>query len=168
MKNGTIALWDKSKTNKGFRLFISKAIQKITGSSITHVGIWLNGMLYEQEKIKFGQDGLIITTGREADILVEPVQNLSDADTKAMIDFITTAYGGRGYNWMKLISLALVAPLKNWFNKIGWVPFDKPWFGEVCSVMPDEAYKHIGYDLFPGEHEGYTTPGDYLKLLPKE
>lgn len=170
MKNGTIILWDKRKMNKGFRLFVSKMICWVTKAEVTHSAIWLNGMVYEQEKIARGKDGLIITREGYTSIVkseyrLEYVRELKDHEVMKMEKYIRDTYSKYGYNFLKLLSLALVAPLKGLFRKLKWVPFDKPWFGEVCSVMPDEAYKSIGIDLLPGEHEGYTAPGDYLKCV---
>lgn len=164
MKDGTILLWDKRKTNKGFALLISKAIVKVTGSPITHVGLWLDGRLYEQDRISRMYQGLIISRGRPADFYMEADgYQLSALQVERMIDYITSTYSGRRYNTFKLFALAVITPLRKVFNRMGWVPFDAPWMGEVCSVMPDEAFKSVNVDLFPDAHEGYTVPGDYLK-----
>ena len=165
MKNGTILLWDKRKTNKGFKLLISKAIVAVTNMPITHSGVWLQGHLYEQDKKSLFKQGLMVSTNANADVYMEPVEPLSDNQARLMVGYIEKTYGGRGYNTLKLLFMALLAPFKEYFRKVRWMPFDKPWFGEVCSVMPDEAYRYIGIDLFPEEFEGYTAPGDYLECL---
>jgi len=173
MKDGTILLWDKRKTNKGFRLFISKMIAKLTHAEVTHSGILLRNNLLEQDMLSRGREGLIITRATDAgtvnkrvlaaDYVLEPKIPLTEDQTLDMFYYITGTYSGYGYNVMKLLLMAFLGLLKPMFRKRKWMPFDKPWFGEVCSVMPDEAYKEVGIDLFPGEFEGYTAPGDYLK-----
>lgn len=164
LRDGTILLWDKRKTNKGLALLISKAIVKVTGSPITHVGIFLDGRLYEQDRISRMYQGLIISQGRTADMYLELKDyKVSKLQAQRMITYITETYSGRRYNAFKLFALAIITPLRGFFDRLGWVPFDAPWMGEVCSVMPDEAYKSIGVDLFPDAHEGYTVPGDYFK-----
>ena len=164
MKNGTILLWDKRKTQKGFRWFISFMIAKLTHGDYTHSAIFLNNRLFEQDKLPDGREGMIVSIDiRKADLYLEPVEDLSDENSLEMELFIEHTYGGRKYNIMKLLLMAFLGVLKPVFRLWKWMPFDKPWFGEVCSVMPDEAYKSVGIDLFPKEFEGYTAPGDYVK-----
>lgn len=166
LKDGTIFIWDGSNAKSFFDRFIARAIVKVTGQPASHTAILLNGRRFEQTKTKLWRHGLVITNEPgKADVLMEPISPLTKEQAHRMEKFIYTTYQNRSYNTLKLLVLALVIPLKGFFKKLGWVPFDKPWMGEVCSVMPDEAYKSIGIDLFPGEHEGYTSPGDYLTCV---
>lgn len=67
------------------------------------------------------------------------------------------------YNIFKLLILAYIYPKKIYWNNRNWLPFDKEFFGEVCSVFVDNVYLDLGIDILPGLRKGITAPVDLLK-----
>lgn len=169
--NGTILLYKFKKSNNFWNNITGKLIVFFTNSNFVHTAIYLNNKTYEEtiwkENNKW-KSGVKVTEGlKYADTYLQPIKSLSRCEVFAMIKIIENFYETKRYNFLKLISLSLVYPFKWFFKKINWIPFNSYLFGEICSVMPDELYKDMGIDLFPGEREGYTVPGMYIdsKLL---
>jgi len=173
MKDGTILLYKFRRGKNILYNIVGKLIQYFTASDYIHTAIYLGGKTYEEtvwKENKKWKSGIKITEGLNgADTYMEPVYTLSRCDVFAMITILKNFYETKRYNYMKLITLSLVYPLRWFFKWINWIPFNSYLFGEVCSVMPDELNKDLGYDLFPSEREGYTVPGNFIfsKLLKK-
>ncbi len=158
---GSILLW---KT-KGF---IGWCIRRVTGMPWGHAASYVDGMTFESTVWWVGywwKSGIKQTHGL---LIADKYLRLKEPMTLEQVDREVDYWLGklnwrRPYNVPKLVIKAFVYPLRRWFNKIGWVPFDQPVFGDDCSTSVDEAKKAARIDLLPGELEGYTAPGDFLK-----
>lgn len=166
MKNGTVMLFKHDENSKGIWKIVGKSIVFFTGFPYTHVALYINEITYDYSVWKDGKKwktGVRETKGLiKADEYYEPKIDLSDEEAFA-IQYFCKHLGQYPYNVFKLLSLAIVYPLRKLFRFLDWVPFDNVMFGDVCSVLPDEAYKFAGHDLFPNELEGYTVPGMYTE-----
>lgn len=138
---------------------VSKAIRYFTESQWEHVAIYVRGNTYEQT-----WPGVRKTPGQNPATLVMIPPQISESDETRMIVWLEDQAAKKvRYNWMKLVVLAIVYPLRWFFNKIGWVPFQAALFGEVCSTFVDQALRVAGVDLFPERGEEATVPGDYAR-----
>jgi len=166
MKNGTVLLYKYKKSDSFFWNIIGKSIVFFTGYPYTHVALYINGRTYDYTVWKEGKKwktGARMTQGLlKASEYYEPKRNLTDEEAFG-IEFYCKELQKYPYNVLKLLSLAIVYPLRSIFRMFKWVPFDHVMFGDVCSVLPDEAYKFAGIDIFPGDFEGYTVPGMYTE-----
>jgi hypothetical protein len=97
-------------------------------------------------------------------VTLEPVRELSDAEKRRMEHYLASKLGpGHYYNVFKLCALMVVCFTRRVWNKLGWVPFQNDFFGVICSVYVDEAYKAAGIDLLPNENAEYTVPADFAR-----
>ena len=167
MKNGTILLYKYEKI-KGLLYIVSKSITFFTGMPYVHVAIYLDEKTYDytvwkNKETNKWNSGVRINDGLlKAHEYYEPKINLTSEEVFAMQKYCEYLEQYK-YNIFKLLSLAFVYPFRKIFKALNWVPFDNVIFGDVCSVLPDEAYFFVGHNLFPNEHTGYTVPGMYKK-----
>jgi len=166
MKNGTVLLFGFHKGDNLIFNIVGKSIMFFTGFPYTHTAIYLDGKTYDYSVWKEGKKwktGVRVTEGvMRADEYYEPTFDLTKEESFAMVRY-SIMLKQYPYNFFKLLSLAIVYPLRKIFKLLKWVPFDNVIFGDVCSVLPDEAYKFTGYDIFPDGREGYTVPGMYTE-----
>jgi len=160
-----IVMWRYHKSTKWYRTLVSKAIVFFTKSPYTHVGIYYDGYLYESTVMN-NQNGTMVTefVPEKNDRLTymrfkKPLT--SDQLSKLYETLWIKVVVAQPYNFLKLFVLMLVYPTKKFWNKIGWVPFQSEFFGNVCSVFVDSVFKTVGIDLLPGQNEEYTAPGDF-------
>ena len=161
MNEGTIGL-DKS------RRFIGWCIKVVTGMPWAHAKTYLNGLTWESTVWWVGywwKTGIKVTVGyAKADEYWQLKLPMTEEQIRQELYYwIDKLNRRRPYNVPKLLSLVIVYPLRRFFNRIGWIPFDNPIWGEECSSSVDEAKKFWGCDLLPKQHEGYTAPGDIRK-----
>jgi len=168
LRDGTILLY---RSGKGF---ISKAIAYFTGMPYAHVSGYIQGFTFTSSVWWSGlwfKSGIYISIGaREADEYWQPIRELTPGEKLAILRyFIDSVNKRRPYNFGKFLVLAIVYPTRRFWEKIGWVPFSAAFFGDVCSIVWDEAYKGANWDLLPRQSEEYTVPGDIRKskLLEK-
>ena len=167
MKDIAIILWKYHKQKSFIRTIVSYLITVFTGQSYTHAGIYFKGSLYQSTVLK-NKNGVMKSEYNPADnefttSLVFRIP-LNMAQHNALKDTLNTKLVEHlPYNYLKLFVLMLVYPTRWFWNKIGWVPFQSEFFGNVCSVFVDSTFKDIGIDLLPDNNEEYTAPGDFLK-----
>ena len=172
MKNGTIFLWPYEKSDKPFWNFVGKAISFFSGYPYTHDAILVDGNVYEYSV--WTQDGKWKTGLRVTPIeefekvrygyeIWKPTFTLTKKESSMMVYYAETFLAPHRYNVLKLLSLAVVYPLRGIFKKLKWVPFDSFLFGDVCSMVPDEMMMYAGIDLFPDDIGGYIVPGMYTE-----
>lgn len=173
--NVAIAVWNYKEQDTKFRTFLAKAIMYFSGFPYTHAGIVVNGTTYDMTRwtdVITGakKSGVRVSwgypEGDAPDYLVYPPDEDMTADRltgldRACIDSVKVGYK---YNVLKLLVLAIVWPTRWFWKKIGWVPFNAEFMGEVCSVYVDEIFKTVHWDIFPKEHEGYTVPGQFMHI----
>jgi hypothetical protein len=166
MKDGTILLYKYKKGDNLLFNIAGKGIVFFTGYPYTHIALYVNGKTYDYAVWKEGKklkNGVRVTDGLlRADEYYEPTFNLTKEDSYAMAKYCGLL-GQYPYSFLKLFSLAIVYPFRKIFKLLKWVPFDNIMFGDVCSVLPDEAYGFVGYDIFPDGRSGYTVPGMYTE-----
>jgi hypothetical protein len=177
MKEGTVFLY------KGGKDIISKAIKAVTGSEYAHTAIYLGGMTFDstvwQAPRKNGKSlkwwmiwkyrsGMRETMGvlESPDLRLVPKTpleqfNVWEGQAQALMMVNSRAW----YNVFLLVFDAILYPTRKlwaWvYRKTGWAPFMGP--STNCSAAVDEIYKAMGIDLWPGEPESLTVPGDYPK-----
>lgn len=167
MKNGTVILGKTRKREdygNWLNRFVAKAIEYFTGQPYAHVLIILNNTVYEStvggaQKKEYKEDEY---KGKYS-VYLDPKRDLTEKEIDQMVSYAdTTIKENWPYNYLKLFTLAIVYPTRKFWNKLGWVPFQRDWFGTVCSVYVDQIYKSAGIDLLPEKNEEYTSPGDFL------
>jgi hypothetical protein len=170
-----IPVWRYHKQDDWFRDLVSRCIVYFTGYDYTHVGIYFEGKLYEStvwknEKGKLCS-GIRITvkgdpTVPSPDICMVPWRLEITPERLDRLGQTLARYvaAGRPYNVFKMLVLAFVWPTRWFWKKIKWVPFNHEVFGEVCSGFVDEVMYKSRWDLFPEEWEGYTVPGQFLRI----
>ena len=169
-----ISVWRYHKKDTWFRDLVSRAIVYFTGYNFTHVGVYMCGRHYESAvwnvpgKI-FPRHGVRVSLGWPDDPIPDfcmvPEREVTDEEIAEISEVLHTfTRKARAYNFLKLIVLMIVWPTRSLWNKLGWIPFNAEWYGEVCSGFVDEVFREAGWDLFPGEHEGYTVPGQFAKI----
>lgn len=162
MVDPIIMVWPYKKKTTWFRDFVSRCICYFTKAKYTHVAFYVNGTTYESTVMN-NQNGVLkhpgLYHGIEYYIFKEPILE----DKKILLEQIASqdVVNKKPYNFFKLLAMMIIYPTRYFWNLIGWVPFDKECFGAVCSEFVDETFKKASIDLFPGEHEGYTAPGDF-------
>lgn len=174
MNDPIIILWPYKKSKKKLHDFVKKCICFFTNSDYTHVAVYLDGKTYESTVMN-NQHGVLYHYGLPGERTPEYVylafkEKFKNSNALKYV-MHRKAVQKQPYNFFKLIVLAFVYPTRKFWNWIKWVPFDKECFGSVCSEFVDESFKEIGIDLLPSKHEGYTSPGDFLKselLMPVE
>lgn len=167
MKEGTIVLignrdWGGTGISGFLTRLITNCIVGVTSSDKIHIKRYLKGYWYESCYPEGARKTTETFITDEYNLVREPVRDFTEIEILQMI-----AYGERAitqkwkYNLPKLIALAIILPLKKFFNWLGWIPFsnDKR-YGTVCSVFDDQMVKSCGADTFPGSEE-MTTPADY-------
>lgn len=167
-----IPVWRYRRKKNKFRDFVSRSIVYFTGYPYTHVGLYLNGKVYDSTVWK--EDGKTVSGIRETDgwpedtpdfcmvpVSKEPPQLVLESIQRMLGLYVDIA---RPYNFFKLVVLTIVWPTRWVWRKIGWVPFDHEVYGELCSGFVDEVMRRAGWDLFPREHEGYTVPGQFTEI----
>jgi len=161
MKDGTILIWKYRKVNNWCRDLIPRLIVYFTKKPYVHAAIYFDEKTYES-----AASGIRSTSGlKQVNEYWEPIISLTITERNSMQAYLLFTTNRKWkYNFFKLIILSIVYPTRWFWNKIGWVPFDKDLFGEVCSVYVDEAWLFAGRDILPNEHEGYTSPGDLVEL----
>lgn len=171
MKDGTVLLvpYDPNEKNPIYKL-VGWVIKKITKEDFTHTAIFFNGKYYDDTLIF---KGLNIKSGvRSLDApdypvgkTLEYVGELTPEQFVRMQSYlIFYANEPIHYSILKLVTLSFVYPTKWFWDLIGWVPFSKFLFGEVCSTFVAEAWKFAGVDLFKGiEQDELVSPGDFLR-----
>lgn len=167
-----IPVWRYHRLDNKFRDFVARSIVYFTGYPYTHVGLFLNGKLYDSTL--WEEDGKLVSGVRvtvgwpeeKPDFCMVPVHMEPTQLTLESIQRVLNLYVNyaRPYNFLKLVALALVWPTRWVWRKLGWVPFDHEIYGEVCSGFVDEVIRRAGWDLFPNEHEGYTVPGQFIRI----
>jgi hypothetical protein len=174
MKDGTLILWKFDRQmEKGLLKFVLRAITYFTDSKYIHVGLVVDDMLYEQtvwrekrkgkKKIMHGVKESIVTD--LGDLILEPRRKIGETKAAKLLWYCKDQLKKkRPYNFAKLCVLAFVYPTRWFWNKVKWVPFNREVQGDVCSVFVDEAFKAAGVDLIKGQHEGFTSPGDFVRL----
>jgi len=168
MKTVNILLWKYNKQKLWYRDITGKCIVFFTGHKIVHAALsFEDGTKYESTiwKVngKYTGGARKSTVGTSHDITI-PI-DVTDAQEKKMREYLDYTVKIRmPYNFLKLVALAIVYPTRWFWNCIKWVPFNAELFGRVCSVYVDKAFKSAGVDLFKNELEGFTVPGDFLKL----
>ena len=123
MNNGTILLYKFHKSKNILINITGKSIKFFTSSDYVHTAIYLNGKTYSEEvwkENKKWKSGVKITNGmNRADVYLEPIYTLTECQVYAMEIILKNFYETKGYNFLKLISLAIVYPLRWFFKKIG-------------------------------------------------
>lgn len=136
---------------------VGRAISYFTMSEWAHVAIYVRGATYEQT-----WPGVTKTVGcKSADMVLVPPAIADSAETRMLLWLEEQASRKVRYNWMKLVVFAVVYPLRWFFARLGWMPFQSALFGEVCSTFVDQALFIAGVDLFPQRDEESTVPGDF-------
>jgi len=155
MKSGTIFLFRvPPKPN-----LVQRAIEYFTGKPWVHAAINCDGFVYEATWPAIIRTPL--DKWLEHNHPTEAWEPIVERPCERMRIYLETAVNLEWkYNWLKILALMLVYPTRWFWRKIGWVPFDSWIFGEICSVLVDEAWYAEGVDLLPGQRQGYTAPGD--------
>jgi hypothetical protein len=169
-----IALWPYEKKENKFRDFVSRCIVFFTGKEFTHVGWWIDGYIYDSSVWEYG--GKTFHGARKTEyskwpedeakpkVWVEPVKPLSDHTIQLIKMWCEESLGDEmPYNFLSLVTFAIVAPFRWFWNWIGWVPFSAELFGEVCSTYVDDSAYECGFDIFPDMKEDLAVPGDFLE-----
>jgi len=173
-----ILLWKYHKHDDWFRDLVARAIVYFTGYDYTHVAVQLLANTYDstvwRDKKGKLRSGIRVTSGLPDDplpyIALVPRSEIIPTDIIPRMGDTIRCYlkADRPYNIFKLLVLAVVWPTRWFWKKINWVPFDHEVFGEVCSVFIDEVFYKSRWDLFPEDREGYTVPGQFLRLLNRD
>lgn len=181
MKDGTILLhkmdYDVVKNMKfSLEKISALAIMEVTDSTLVHASLVLNEKTYDATiytRGKFLQGYFSLFSGVRTSnyilghtIALEPTTPMTHNEKEKMQAYINEMINEkRPYNILRLLSLAIVHPTRKFWNWIGWVPFKKEVYGEVCSTFIDKAWEAAGRDILPRAEEELTAPGDFLKLL---
>lgn len=174
MKNGTIILTEPSGYAKGIERIVEKCIQFFTGSSYTHVKLYFRGLCYHSyayynPQTKRVMHGFAATSNVSGSLKIEPVRDMTRGDCAMLHDYIARELlQAEPYNFIKLVTLAVIYPTRWFWRLIGRVPFSSELLGRVCSTRVDEMVSVYMGDLFPDDLQGYSVPGDYPKLLDTE
>jgi len=169
--DGTIILIKYHGAKRFVDRLVSKAIMFFTKSPFIHVMLYFDGKTYDSyawlnPNTKKMNQGFRVRDGfKKGDIYLEPIKKLTDEEKEKMRAYLEQEIKEKEpYNFIKLVALAFIYPTKHFWRWIGWVPFSNEFFGRVCSTRVDEAWKSVR-DIFPKELEGYTVPGDFMKLI---
>lgn len=139
---------------KGNTFLVSRLIRWLTKSEFTHVGIvTAEGELFEIDAFKklgiYPFDHLQYCTYRLKDgLTVEQQNHLNEL-------FAYMPSKSRGYDWMRLISLAIELLFHKSFG------YDNI-YRYICSEVVDVLYQEIGIDLLPEQMNGHVSPKDLL------
>jgi hypothetical protein len=160
MKHGTIVLIANDRKGKWYERLVKWFITKVTDSPFIHIEVRMYGFWYES---RWPEGAIKHNHNLNHHVLLEPVNDLTDTQVDKMKDWCENMVKNkRPYNLAKLIGLLIMYPLKKFFNWLGWVPFSANRFwGTVCSVFVDEAFKAGGVDIFENMSEELTSPGDF-------
>lgn len=183
MRDGTLFLQHNHSWGDWKADLVTNMIERVSGSPYIHTQIYLRGKVYEitypaglivsEYPGRATQSRGIDAKGREwADLTLEPTEELSALLTDVVIDkmidyFQAQEVFGVKYGLGKLVIFLLLGftkPAWTWiYQKTGFEPFrNNIVWGEFCSALPDEMAKYAGIDMFPGESEQYTAPGDWI------
>ncbi len=167
MRDGTVLLWKSHG-------FIGWCIKRVTGMPWGHAAKYLAGFTWERTlwwSWYWFKSGIRIHAGIAAadeywDLREDMTPEQVTADLTYWIDQLNSR---RPYNIPKLIVKALVIPLRRWFDRKGWVPFDNPIYGDDCSTTVAESFDAAGINILPEIPSGRVAPGDFRKspLLEK-
>ena len=160
MKNGTVILFHHDSIPHSLGRLVGRLIGFFTGSDYVHAAVWFKGCTWESAfSGPCRKPGL---PAAEHLLYLEPRRELGPAESRKMGSYLESKLGpGVVYNLFKLLSLILVYPTRRVWKRIGWVPFQNDFFGVICSVYVDEAFKAAGIDLLPDCYAEYTAPGDF-------
>lgn len=176
MINGTTFLqhnkdWGDWKSN-----LVCNMIVRVSRSPFIHVQGFLNEYVYE---ISY-PDGICksryphrATIDKEnGDVILEPTEELQELLTPERIKLMNEWFDkqvkdGVKYGVPKLLFFLIMGwtkPFWRWlYRKTGKEIFtNNKTYNEFCSAFWDEMYKAAGIDLFPGDSEQYTAPGDFM------
>lgn len=158
MTEGTIGI-DRAKG------FIGWCIKTVTGKPWDHAKTYLKGFTWEWTVWWIGywwRTGVKVTKGHvKADAYLSLKQPMTEQQQAAELAYwLENLNTRKPYNFPKFIAMIIIYPCRKFFQRIKWIPFDNPIWGEECSAGVDEGKKAAGIDLLPGRREGYTCPGD--------
>jgi len=141
----------------------TKLIKEVTGCPVTHCIIYMYGSYYEST-IK--RQGLKWYNGVIRDFSIKKGYTqahfkgfLTIEQTQKMYEFLYHRIGVR-YNWLLLLNMWWIYPLKGLWKKLQWSPYSKKMFGFICSQLVDSAYLDVGIDLVKDRKAAYTSPCD--------
>lgn len=173
LDDGSILLY-KYNPQSWLEKIVQKAICRVTDSKWVHCAIYLKKTVFEStvwwKGLRF-YSGIKISSGAaeqasrimQADKILAPVKKYTEQQIIKMQNSIYEDINYRKpYNILKLISLAYIYPRReDWNNK--WLPFDREFFGEVCSTFVDNLAWEVGVDLLKEYRQGVVAPCDFLK-----
>jgi len=141
----------------------------VTRSPFTHVRIMFGGKCYHSYAWwHSGTRHLLHGFGYGAPVaerVLEPIVPMDNQERRLMREYIgQSMLFDEPYNFLSLVSLAIVYPTRWFWRWIGKVPFSADVLGKVCSTKVDHIWKRAGRDLFPDDLEDYTVPGDFRQL----
>lgn len=154
---------------------IGWAIKRVTGMPWGHAAMYLYPIRLTVERTlwwnKFWfKTGIRVTEGRRK---CDEIWRLKRPPDETQYDKIVSYWvaelnNRRPYNVAKLLVKAIVIPLRKFFDRIGWVPFDAPILGDDCSTTVAEAFAAAGIKIVPWP-TGRVAPGDFRlsELLEK-
>lgn len=169
-KNGTIALLAYKKPDKPpkgiaakFFDLVLKVITLVTKSRYFHIYIYLEGYWYESTHPNGAKKSELDLKTSKYLQLREPKFDYTKEQVSDMIAFGENAIANKiGYNYVKLLMMSWIYPMRRFFNWLGWTPFScNAIWGMVCSVFVDELVKFGGTDLFKKQSEELTSPREF-------
>jgi hypothetical protein len=164
MKDGTIILFTADPHSGAWKdKMYAKILKWATGSYYSHALIYFEGYCYSALADGISKDRYI-----PGGAYFEFYREFTEEEKNSIREYLESSIG-LPYNYPKLVTMLFIRWTRWIWDLLRWCPFDFYKWGEICSVVPDEAYKHAGIDLLPGRHEGSTFPGAFIesKLLKK-
>ena len=155
MRDGTIILYKFHDTGKfTINNIVGRCIPYFTQGEYSHASIYFEGLTYEMVS-----KGCVTSPGvKRGTAYYDLGRDLGEVEHLGMKTYLNYInFAKWKYNFLKLVTLAVVYNTRWIWKKLNWVPFDNAIFGEICSGIVDEAYAFAGLQLFPDE-PNYIAP----------
>lgn len=142
--------------------FFTKIVNKVTGSAVTHAGVYCNGLVAEARQKGSSVQWNDLHTAKN-EIIIVLRTDLSEDQRRMIVERVRfycpegNMKPKYGYNWTGLL-LHPVARRFKWLSR--YIPKGKTFF---CSELVAQIFMDIGIQLTPFSDPALVTPKDILE-----
>lgn len=176
MKPGSRLFWTFKKIGNILDL-VGELIVWRTGRDEVHEAISPDGQIWYEDTVTFEPHKLFgfltipwwphsgpikhkIADGTPWSYVMEPICDIPAAVQLRMIAYAEKQIQlRRPYNWLELIAMLWIWPLRGFYRVFGRVPFSAAFLGNFCSVFAEKIWL-AGWSTVPLSDEDFSPPGE--------